>query len=100
MPAPQEPYDEVGQGKRRARLFQHRADEGPENDDDTDGREGPGKAGADNERNLFEGNPGCKSQQQGDGKDGQEGVYPEFRDQQDHGHDGHDKSDEKWNSGH
>ena len=87
--------DHVSELQGRAGLLQHRADEGAQDDDDTDGGEGARKARADDAGDRGQGDARQDGEDQRDAHDRQEGMYLQLGDQQDHGHDGHDEGDDQ-----
>ena len=78
MLAPYQPDDQVGKFEGGARLLEHGADKGAQDNDDADACEGPGKATADDARYLSERNPRQQRQHQRNSQDGQERMHLEL----------------------
>ena len=85
--------DHVSQLQSGAGLLQDSADEGAQDDDDTDGAEGSGEAGADDARDITQRDTGDQSQNQGNAHDGKEGMNLVLGDRDDHYHNCQNKCD-------
>ena len=81
-------------------LFKHRADEGAEDNDNTNGGEGSGEARTDDARNILQRNTGNNGEQQRNAHDRQERMNLQLGDEKDHQDDRDDKRDDKRKTGH
>ncbi len=92
--------DHVGQLQGGTGLLQDGADQGTQDDDDTDGAEGTGEAGTDDACDITQRDTGDQSQDQGHAHDGQERMYLELGDCDDHYHNCQNKCDNQGKACH